>query len=125
MGMQVLKSPQGTEGWDGAQDERGKRGGEVSGMICPPVPPHCAPNFPAFLGAEGRWRDMGTNDSLPFYFILSYCIHSYTHSACNCNHSDLLLAVRRIQVSFRVTAHIFHIVQVFIFPPKYLKKKSF
>lgn len=40
-------------------------------MICPTVRPHCAPNFPAFLGAEGQWRDMRADDSF-FYSATTF-----------------------------------------------------
>ncbi len=53
MGMQVLKSPQGTEGWEGAEDERWKGGcgcvfAGVSGMISPRAPLLCTqlPSIP-------------------------------------------------------------------------------
>lgn len=41
----------GGMGWKARVEER-RRG--VGGMICTPVPPHCAPNFPAFLEAVGH-----------------------------------------------------------------------
>lgn len=59
MGMQVLKSPRGTEGWDGM--EPGMRGGgKGEWNNLPPLTVHQLPSIPR--GRRGRWRDMGTDE---------------------------------------------------------------
>lgn len=79
MGMQVLKSPQGTEGWDGGQDERGNGGGGLYDL--PPCAPSLCTQLPSIPGGKGpveRHRDQRLHPLLFYTFILYTQLHTFS-----------------------------------------------